>query len=145
MSDDALVARARRSVEEKSQRGVYAGDLRDALAEPLDLRSDPAVAAGPAWPEAVATVTVTVSAPPPSSRRGVGPAVTALKRTVERALRWYLPPVAAQITRHNQAVLDVLAEHNRQIVELRREVDGLRRRLTVLEERTRADGDHRRR
>jgi polyhydroxyalkanoate synthesis regulator phasin len=59
--------------------------------------------------------------------------VTALKRAVERALRWYLPPVTEQVSRHNQAVLEVLAEHNRQIVELRRELEALRRRLAALE------------
>jgi hypothetical protein len=132
MSDD-LLARARAAADEKIDRGVYRRELLDALAEPLDLRPHPDVAAGPAWPEAVRTARVEVGPPPPSGRPGVGPVVTALKRAVERALRWYLPPVTEQVSRHNQAVLEVLAEHNRQIVELRRELEALRRRLAALE------------
>jgi hypothetical protein len=141
MTDDVL-ARARANLEEKQSRGVYGPELRSALAEPLDLRPDPTFAAGPAWPEAVRTAAVTVAPPPPSSRPGVGPVVTALKRSIERALRWYLPPVTDQVSRHNQAVLEVLAEHNRQIVALRQELDALRRRLAALEAERRSGGDH---
>jgi len=131
--DDALIRRARRSRDEKQERGVYTPELLESLAEPLDLRPDPSAAAGPAWPEALATATVSVQQPPPSSRPALGPALTATKRAIERALRWYLPPVTEQITRHNRAVLDVLAEHNRQIVELHAELEALRRRVAALE------------
>jgi hypothetical protein len=133
VNDDSILARARASLEDKRRRGGYLPELLDALAEPLDLRPDPEVAAGPAWGEAVATAEVSVGPPPPSSRPGLGPAVTALKRAVERGLRWYLPPVVAQVTRHNRAVLEVLAEHNRHIVELRREVEQLQSRIAALD------------
>ena len=132
-SSDELLARARSSAAEKRARGVYDATLLDALAEPLDLQPDPSVAAGPAWPEAVRTAEVVVGPPPPSARPAVGPALTAVKRAVERALRWYLPPVAAQVSAHNRAVLEVLAEHSRHIVELRREIEALRRRVAALE------------
>lgn len=133
MSDDTILARASASLDAKLQRGAYPPELLDALAEPLDLRPDPEVAGGPAWSEALSTAEVHVGPPPPSSRPGLGPAVTAVKRAVERGLRWYLPPVVAQVTRHNRAVMEVLAEHNRHIVELRSEVDRLRRRVAALE------------
>ena len=133
MSDDGILRRARVMAEEKTRQGAYTPELLAALAEPLDLRPDPAVVAGPAWPEAVRTAAVSVEPPQPSGRAGVGPPLTAVKRAVDRAMRWYLPPVAAQVTRHNQAVLEVLAEHNRQILELRQEVDRLRERVAALE------------
>jgi hypothetical protein len=133
VTDDVLLRRARAAVEEKRRRGVYSPDLVARLAEPLDVRPDPAFAGGLSWPEAVRTVAVSVEPPARSPRPVVGPVVTALKRAVQRGLRWYLPPLAAQITRHNQAVLDVLGEHNREILALRREVDALRRKVAALE------------
>ena len=135
MTDEEVLAVARASVREKHRRGVYTPALLAALNEPLDIRPDPAFAGGVAWPEAVRSVTVTVEPPPVSTRPVAGPVVTALKRAVERALHWYLPPVAEQVTRHNRAVMDVLSEHNRQIVELRREVDQLRQRIAALQAR----------
>jgi hypothetical protein len=135
MSDEELLARARRSVAAKQERGVYPPALLDALAEPLDLRPEPEVAGGVAWPEAVRTASVTVARPAPSTRPVFGALLTALKRGVERGLRWYLPPVAEQVSRHNRAVIEVLAEHNREIVELHRELEALRRRVADLETR----------
>jgi hypothetical protein len=142
MKDDALLARASSSVEEKMRRGTYSPGLLAALAEPLDVRPDPSLAGGVAWPEAVRTATVTVEAPPRSTRPLAGPVVTALKRAVQRSLGWYLPPVAEQITRHNRAVIEVLAEHNRQIVDLHQQLARLRRRVAELETaRTSNQGD----
>jgi hypothetical protein len=132
---DKLIERARREVERKLHDGRYTPELLTALAEPLDLRPDPEIAGGVAWPEAVRTAAVTAGAPPRSTRPGLGVLVTALKRGVSRSLRWYLPPVAEQISRHNRAVIEVLAEHNREIVELRRHIDHLGRRITELEQR----------
>jgi ubiquinone biosynthesis protein UbiJ len=63
----------------------------------------------------------------------IGSVLRALKLALRRSLRWYLAPVTTQVTAHNQAVVEVLAEHSRQIVELRREVDRLRRRVAALE------------
>jgi hypothetical protein len=139
MTYDSLLARARASVEAKTKRGVYTPELLASLDEPLDFRPDPAFAAGPAWPEAVRTAAVAVEPPARSTRPLAGPVITALKRAVERGLRWYLPPVAEQVSAHNRAVIDVLAEHNKQIVELRAEMEQLRRRLAVLEARPRRD------
>jgi hypothetical protein len=136
MSDESLLARARASADEKRQRRVYSAELLSALDEPLDLRPPPEVAAGVAWPEAVRTATVAAEPPPRSTRPVVGILITAAKRGIHRALRWYLPPVAEQVSRHNSAVLDVLGEHNRQIVELQRELEALRRRVSELEARS---------
>ncbi len=133
MSDDTLLQRARAAAEDKQRRGVYSAELLDALAEPLDLRPDPGIAAGGAWPEVVRSAEVRVEEPPPSTRPLVGPLIGAGRRAVARALRWYLPPVADQVTRHNRAVVDVLQEHNRHIVELHLELERLRRRVAALE------------
>jgi hypothetical protein len=129
----ALLARARAAVEDKTRRGIYTPELRALLAEPLDIRPDPAFAAGPAWDEAVRTVAVSADPPIISTRPVIGPVLRALKLALRRSLRWYLAPVTTQVTAHNQAVVEVLAEHSRQIVELRREVDRLRRRVAALE------------
>lgn len=130
---DELLARARAAVEEKTRRGVYSIDLRMRLAEPLDVRPDPSFAAGPAWNEALRTADVSADPPIVSTRPVVGALIRALKRAVSRSLRWYVGPVAAQVTSHNRAVVEVLDAHNREIVELRREVDRLRRRVVELE------------
>jgi hypothetical protein len=135
--DEALLARARSSLDEKIRQGKYPPALRAALAEPLDIRPEPSFAAGIAWREAVRTASVGVDAPRGSARPFVGPLVTVLKRSVHRGLRWYLPPVAEQVARHNQAVIDVLAEHNRQITALRADLERLRRRVAALEARDR--------
>jgi hypothetical protein len=128
-----LLAAARAAVEEKTRRGVYTPELRARLAEPLDMQPDPGFAAGPAWPEVGRTTDVTPDPPIISTRPVVGTAVRAAKGAVRRGLRWYLGPVTAQVTSHNRAVAEVLAEHNRQIVELRREVELLQRRLAETE------------
>ena len=136
MPDDPaadLLARARAAVAEKTARGIYTPDLRARLAEPLDLRPDPSFAAGPAWDEAVRTAAISPDPPIISTRPVVGPLIRVLKGAVRRSLRWYVAPVTAQVTAHNQAVVEVLAEHSRHIVELRREVDRLRRRVAALE------------
>jgi hypothetical protein len=130
---DSLLARARAAVAEKTAKGVYTLEFRARLAEPLDVRPDPSFAAGPAWDEALRTVAVSPDPPIISTRPLIGPLIRALKLLVRRALRWYLAPVTAQVTSHNQAVVEVLAEHSRHIVELRREVDRLRRRVQALE------------
>ena len=129
----SLLARARAAVTDKTARGIYSPDFRARLAEPLDVRPDPSFAAGPAWDEAVRTVAVSPDPPIISTRPVVGPVIRALKGLVRRSLRWYLAPVTAQVSAHNQAVVEVLAEHSRHIVELRREVERLRRRVLALE------------
>ena len=133
MSDDALIAHARRLTDDKQARGVYPADLLEALAEPLDLRPDPAVAGGVAWPEALRTAHVGVGPVATSTRPLIGPLLTFAKKAMARALRWYLPPVAEQISRHNQAVLEVLESHNREIVRLRMEIRDLQGRIKELE------------
>lgn len=132
-STAALLARARAAVAEKTRQGVYSLDLRARLAEPLDLRPDPSFAAGPAWEEARRTTDVSPDPPVISTRPVVGALIRALKRLAARGLRWYFGPVAAQATAHNRAVMEVLDAHSREIVELRREVDRLRRRVVELE------------
>ena len=129
----ALLARARTAVADKTTRGVYSPDFRARLAEPLDIRPDPSFAAGPAWDEAIRTASISPDAPIISTRPVIGPIIRALKSFVRRSLRWYLAPVTAQVSAHNQAVVEVLAEHSRHIVELRREVERLRRRVADLE------------
>jgi hypothetical protein len=131
--DAALLARARAAVADKTARGVYSPEFLALLEEPLEIRPDPAFAAGPAWEEAVRTAATSPDPPIVSTRPVVGPVLRWLKRLVARSLRWYVAPVAAQVTAHNQAVVDVLAEHSRQLIELRREVDRLRRRVAALE------------
>jgi hypothetical protein len=136
VSDDlseSLLARARAAVEDKVRRGVYTPEFRALLDEPLDIRPDPAFAAGPAWDEAVRTAEVSADPPIISTRPVIGPAIRGLKNGVRRSLRWYLAPLAAQATSHNRAVVDVLAEHSRHLVELRREVERLRLRVAALE------------
>jgi hypothetical protein len=125
--DESLLARARAAVAEKKARGVYSPAFLELLDQPLEIRPDPAFAAGPAWPEAVRTAPVSAEPPIISTRPGIGPVIRALKSAIRRSLRWYLGPVTAQVSSHNQAVVEVLAEHSRQIVELRREVQELRR------------------
>ena len=125
--DASLLARARAAVADKKARGVYTAEFVALLDEPLDIRPDPALAAGPSWDEAVRTAPVSPDAPIVSTRPLIGPVLRALKSFVRRSLRWYLGPVTAQMSSHNQAVIDVLAEHSREIIELRREVDRLRR------------------
>lgn len=129
----ALLARARAAVADKTARGVYSPDFRARLAEPLDIRPDPSFAAGPAWDEAIRTAQISPDPPIISTRPVIGPIIRALKTVIRRSLRWYLAPVTAQVSAHNQAVVEVLAEHSRHIVELRREVDRLRRRVADLE------------
>jgi hypothetical protein len=139
--DAALLERARAAVADKMARGVYSPEFLALLNEPLEIRPDPAFAAGPSWEEAVRTAAVTPEPPIISTRPVVGPVLRALKRALRRSLRWYLAPVAAQVSSHNQAVLEVLEEHSRHIVELRREVDRLRRQVAALErEALRAGG-----
>lgn len=132
MSD--LLDRARAAVEEKTRRGVYSAELRARLDDPLDLRPDPAFAAGPAWSEALRTTDVSPDPSILSTRPVVGPLIRLLKRTVSRGLRWYVAQVTAQLTSHNRAVVEVLDAHNREITELRHEVDRLRRRVRELED-----------
>jgi len=131
--DASLLERARAAVADKMARGVYTPEFLALLAEPLEIRPDPAFAAGPSWDEAVRTAAITPDPPIISTRPVVGPVLRALKRLVRRSLRWYLAPVTAQVTSHNLAVLEVLAEHSREIIELRREVDRLRRQVVDLE------------
>ena len=137
MPDDPVIeslhARARAAVADKTARGVYGPEFRARLAEPLDIRPDPSFAAGPAWEAAVDTAAISPDPPIISTRPVIGPVIRALKALVRRSLRWYLAPVTAQATSHNQAVIEVLAEHSRHIVELRREVERLRRRVADLE------------
>ncbi len=135
-SSESLLARARAAVEEKTRRGVYTPEFRALLDEPLDIRPDPAFAAGPAWDEVVRTAAIDPHPPIISTRPVIGPLLRRLKSAVRRSLRWYLPPVTAQVSTHNQAVVEVLAEHSRYIVELRREVEALRRRVAALEAET---------
>jgi hypothetical protein len=125
--DESLLARARAAVADKKARGVYSPAFLELLDQPLDIRPDPAFAAGTSWPEAVRTAAVSAEPPIISTRPGIGPILRALKSAIRRSLRWYLGPVTAQVSAHNQAVVDVLAEHSRQIIELRREVQELRR------------------
>jgi len=131
--DESLLARARAAVADKTARGIYTPEFVALLEEPLEIRADPAFAAGPSWEEAVRTVVVSAEPPIISTRPGIGPLLRGVKLLVRRSLRWYLGPLAAQVTAHNQAVVDVLAEHSREIVELRREVERLRRRVAALE------------
>jgi hypothetical protein len=131
--DESLLARARAAVADKTARGIYTPEFVALLQEPLEIRPDPASAAGPSWEEAVRTAAVSAEPPIISTRPVIGPLLRGVKLLVRRSLRWYLGPVAAQVTAHNQAVVDVLAEHSREIVELRREVERLRRRLAALE------------
>ena len=131
--DESLLARARAAVADKTARGVYTPEFVGLLEEPLEIRPDPAFAAGPSWEEAVRTAAVSAEPPIISTRPVIGPLLRALKLLVRRSLRWYLGPVTAQVSAHNQAVVDVLAEHSREIVELRHEVASLRRRLSALE------------
>ena len=131
--DESLLARARAAVADKTARGVYTPEFVALLEEPLEIRPDPAFAAGPSWEEAVRTAQVSAEPPIISTRPVIGPFLRALKLLVRRSLRWYLGPVAAQVSAHNQAVVDVLAEHSREIVELRHEVARLRRRVGALE------------
>ena len=138
---DSLLARARAAVEENTRRGVYTPEFRALLDEPLDIRPDPAFAAGPAWGEAVRTADIDPEPPVISTRAVVGPLLRGLKGAVRRGLRWYLPPVTAQVTAHNRAVVDVLAEHSREIVRLRREVEAMRRRVAALEMAAEAERD----
>jgi hypothetical protein len=133
--NESLLARARAAVAEKTARGIYSPEFRARLAEPLEIRPNPAFAAGPAWDEAVRTATVSPDAPIISTRPVVGRVIRVLKVAARRSLHWYVAPVTGQVTAHNQAVVDVLAEHSRHIVELRREVDQLRRRVAALEAR----------
>ena len=145
MPDDdltaSLLARARAAVADKTARGVYSPEFRARLAEPLDVRPDPSFAAGPAWDEAVRTAAISPDPPIISTRPVIGPVIRALKNLVRRSLRWYIAPVTAQQTSHNQAVIEVLAEHSRHIVELRREVERLRRRVVALEAELDAQGE----
>jgi hypothetical protein len=131
--DRSLLARAQASVADKKARGLYTPEFVAMLEEPLDIRPDPAFAAGPSWDEAVRTAAISPDAPIVSTRPVIGPLLRALKLLVRRSLRWYLAPVAAQATAHNQAVVDVLAEHSREIIDLRREVDRLRREVVGLQ------------
>ncbi|HEV7677197.1 MAG TPA: hypothetical protein VGQ42_01355 [Candidatus Dormibacteraeota bacterium] len=140
---DSLLARARAAVEEKTDRGVYTAEFRALLDEPLDIRPDPAFAAGPAWGEALRTADIDPEPPIVSTRPVIGPLVRGLKGAVRRGLRWYLPPVTAQVTAHNRAVVDVLAEHSREIVRLRREVEALRRRVVAVEAQAERDAARR--
>src|SRR4029077_3460928 len=114
----SLLARARAAAAEKTVRSTYSPEFRALLAEPLDIRPDPVVSPDP---EIISTRPLT------------GPAVRAFKRTVHRSLRWYFASVTAQVTAHNQAVSEVIAEQRDRIVELGHEWDGLRLRVTSLE------------
>ena len=115
---ESLLARARAAAAEKTARGIYTPEFRALLAEPLDIRPDPVVSPDP---EIISTRPLT------------GPAVRAFKRTVHRSLRWYFAAVTAQVTAHNQAVSEVIAEQRNRIVELAQEVDRLQLRVTALE------------
>jgi hypothetical protein len=141
--DESLLVRARAAVADKRARGIYTPEFVAMLEEPLDIRPDPAFAAGPSWEEAVRTVPVSANAPIVSTRPVIGPLLRALKALVRRSLHWYLAPVTAQVTAHNQAVVEVLAEHSREIVALRREVELLRRRVAALDAGDARDADTR--
>lgn len=130
--DASLLARARAAVADKKERGVYAPHFLALLDEPLEIRPDPAFAAGPSWEEAVRTAAVSAEVPIISTRPVIGPVLRFLKLLVRRSLRWYVAPVTAQVSAHNQAVIEVLAEHSREIVELRTEVERLRRQVAAL-------------
>ena len=54
---------------------------------------------------------------------GTGPVTMVLKRALRRALRWYLWPLTTQMSRHNRAVADAVAEHRRQLTRLHLEVE----------------------
>jgi len=126
---ESLLARARAAVADKSERGVYTAEFRAMLDEPLEIEPDPAFTAGPSWDEAVRTAEVSADVPLVSTRPVIGPILRALKAMVRRSLRWYVAPVAAQVSTHNRAVVEVLAAQSREILELRREVDRLTRQL----------------
>jgi hypothetical protein len=60
-----------------------------------------------------------------SSRPVIGPVVLAAKRTLRRALRWYLAPIVEQQSRFNHATLDLIEK-------ARLENEQLRSRLAEL-------------
>ena len=60
-----------------------------------------------------------------SGRPLIGPLVLAAKRTLRRALRWYLAPIVEQQSRFNHAALDLIER-------MRLENEQLRRRLASL-------------
>ena len=60
-----------------------------------------------------------------------------LRRLVRRALRWYLWPVTAAMSRHNAAVSAVIAENRRQLARLDMEAERLDRDLDLLRPRSR--------
>lgn len=70
-----------------------------------------------------------------SDRPMVGPAIRLAKRTVRRALRWYVTPMWEQQNRFNHAVLDLLEKLRLQNETLRAELDELRHRETTAPER----------
>ena len=91
--------------------------------------ADPAVAAGPGWPQLEATAEIHPWAPLISRRPLVGPLIVAAKRVVHRLLRWDLWPVTDPVTAHHRVVASVLDQHSREIRRLRIEADQLRRWL----------------
>jgi hypothetical protein len=54
------------------------------------------------------------------------------KRVIRLLLRWYLPPVAGQVSAHNRAIADVIEEHRRSIVWTRMETERLDRDAAML-------------
>lgn len=63
-----------------------------------------------------------------SARRVIGPAVVTAKRSLRRAMRWYLAPIVEQQSRFNHATLDLIEK-------LRLENERLRSALASHEER----------
>ena len=114
----SLLAHARSAVAEKTARGIYTAEFRALLAEPLDIRPDPVVSPDP-------EIT--------STRPLTGPAARMFKRAVHRSLRWYFAAITAQVTAHNQAVVELIAEQRNRILQLGQEVDRLRQRVRALE------------
>jgi len=117
---DAILAEIRAAAADKRRSGTYPPEFLALLEEPLAIDPDPTFVAGPAWQEAVRSADARVDLQLDSTRPLVGSLVVFTKRLVRRALRWYLPPVIDQVNAHHRAVVEVLAEHNRQIADLQR-------------------------
>ena len=60
-----------------------------------------------------------------SARPVIGPTIRLAKRAVRRGLRWYLGPIAAQQTRFNHAVVEMLEKLRLQNEALSAEVERL--------------------
>lgn len=58
--------------------------------------------------------------------------VRLLEQAVRRALRWYLWPLATEMSRHNRAVSAVLARHRHHLTWLRQESERLHRDIDLI-------------